>query len=193
MVVDPNIQSLIEQLNRGNEQAFDRIYKTYSPRVFAFATSLLKDKDEAEEVVQEVFIKVWNKRGELSVNGSFESFLFTMTKNDVLNRIRKTDYHRVFVEYKKSNPEPDPELNAEIHYRELESVYSKAIDKLSPRKKEIFLLKQKYALSHDEIAQKLGLSAKTVRNQIDAASAEIKQLISRVGFTGLLIIGYFIK
>lgn len=193
MEANPNIQMLIEQLNRGNEQAFDRIYRTFSPRVFSFALSLLKDKAEAEEIVQEVFIKVWKKHGEISINGSFDSFLFTMTRNSVLNFIRKTEYHRIFLEYQKHNPEPDPELNQEIHFRELETIYEKAIEKLSPRKKEIFILKQKHALSYDEIAQKLGISSKTVRNQMDAASSEIKQLISHLGFTGLLIIALFIK
>ena len=193
MEANPNIQMLIEQLNRGNEQAFDRIYRTFGPRMFSFALSLLKDKAEAEEIVQEVFIKVWNRRKDISATGSFESLLFTMTKNGVLNHIRKTDYHRDYIAYQKNNPEPDPALDQEINYRELETIYQKAIEKLSPRKKEIFILKQKHALSYEEIGQKLGISSKTVRNQMDAASSEIKQLISRLGFTGLLIIALFIK
>ncbi len=187
----PDVQLLIGKLNRGNEKAFDQIYKIFSPRVFSFALSLLKNRSEAEEIVQEVFMKVWDKRQDLSPHGSFESYLFTMSKNAVLNTIRKANYHRFFLEYKLSNPEPDPVLDQELNYMELETIYQKAIDKLSPRKKEIFILSQKYALTYDEIAKKLGISAKTVRNQMDAASSEIRDLIIRLGVTGILILPLF--
>jgi len=193
METHPEIQLLIIQLNEGSEQAFDRIYKIFSPRVFSFALSLLSNRTEAEEIVQEIFIKVWERRQEISVSGSFESYLFTICKNAILNTIRNADYHRVFLEYKRYNPEPDPVLDQELNYRELDTLYKKAINKLSPRKKEIFILNRTQALSYPEIAQKLGISIKTVRNQMDAASAEIKDLISRLGFTGMLFLTFFIK
>jgi len=186
-----DIQLLIRQLNEGNEKAFDRIYKIFSPRVFSFAFSFLRDRSEAEEIVQEVFLKIWDKRQHLSPSGSFESFLFTISKNTILNNIRETKYHRVFLEYKRFNPDPDPVLDHELNCRELETIYQEAIDKLSPRKKEIFILNQKHALTYNEIAQKLGISIKTVRNQMDAASAEIRHLISRLEITGLLILFLF--
>jgi RNA polymerase sigma-70 factor (ECF subfamily) len=189
----PDVQLLLRQLNNGGEHAFDQLYKLFSPRVFSFALSLLKDRAEAEEIVQEVFLKVWDKRCELSPLGSFESFLFTMSKNTILNIIRKTGYHRIFLEYKRYNPEPPPALDQELSCNELENLYKKAIDKLSPRKREIFVLNQTHALSYPEIAQKLGISTKTVRNQMDAASTEIKHFISRLGFTGMLILILFIK
>lgn len=193
MEAQHDIQLLIRQLNGGSEQAFDRIYRLFSPRVFSFALSLSNDKTEAEEIVQEVFLKLWAKRREISTSGSLESYLFTMSKNALLNSIRKNDYHRVFLDYKRNNPEPDPALDQEIAYRELEGLYHQAIQKLSPRKREIFLLSRKQFLSYDEIAQKLGISTKTVRNQMDAAISDIKQLITRLGFTGLLILTVFIK
>jgi RNA polymerase sigma-70 factor, ECF subfamily len=188
-----DIQFLIMQLNKGSEQAFDRIYKIYSPRVFSFALSLLSDRSEAEEIVQVIFIKIWDRRHQISVTGSFESYLFTMCKNAILNTIRTADYHRVFLDYKRYNPEPDTILDHELNCRELEELYKKAIDKLSPRKKEIFILNRTQALSHHEIAQKLGISIKTVRNQIDSASTEIKQLIGRLGYTGMLFLLIFVK
>lgn len=193
METHPDIQLLIIQLNKGNELAFNRIYKIFSPRVLSFAISLLSDRAEAEEIVQMVFVKIWERRQEISVSGSFESYLFTMCKNAILNSIRSADYHRVYLEYKRYNPEPDTFLDQELNCRELETLYKKAINKLSPRKKEIFLLNRTQALSYPEIAQKLGISIKTVRNQMDAASAEIKDLISRLGFTGMLILTFFIK
>ncbi len=193
METHPDIQLLIIQLNKGSEQAFDRIYKIFSSRVLSFAISLLSDRTEAEEIVQVVFVKIWERRKEISVSGSFESYLFTMCKNAILNSIRTADYHRVYLEYKRYNPEPDTFLDQELNCRELETLYKKAINKLSPRKKEIFILNRTQALSYPEIAQKLGVSIKTVRNQMDAASAEIKDLISRLGFTGILILTFFIK
>ncbi len=193
MEAHPDIQLLIMQLNQGSEQAFDRIYKIFSPRVFSYALSLLSNRSEAEEIVQVVFIKIWDRRQKISVAGSFESYLFTMCKNAILNTIRTADYHRVFLDYKQYNPEPDPVLDHELNCRELEVLYYRAINKLSPRKKEIFILNRTQALSYSEIAQKLGISLKTVRNQMDAASTEIKQNISRLGFTGMLFLSIFIR
>lgn len=190
---NPDIQLLLKKLSEGSEWAFDKLYKKYSGRVFSFALSLLKDRSEAEEIVQEVFLKVWDKRFVVSSQGSFQSFLFTISKNTILNSIRKTDYHRAFIEYKKYNPEPAPKLDEELNSRELHDIYQQAIEKLSPRKKQIFILNQNYDLTHHEIASKLGISPKTVRNQIDTASAEIKSLISSVGFTGMLIFFFFVK
>lgn len=193
MIVHSEIQVLIKQLNKGSEQAFDCLYKHFSPRVFSFALSLSKDRAEAEETVQEVFLKIWDKRYELSPSGSFESYLFTMSRNRILNNIRKMDYHRIFLEYKQYNSELNPAPDQELDCKELEDVYKKAIEKLSPRKKEIFVLNQTHDLSYPEIAQKLGISIKAVRNQMDAASTEIKHFVSRLGITGMLILSLFIK
>jgi RNA polymerase sigma-70 factor (ECF subfamily) len=193
MNVHDENQYLIKQLNDGDEQAFDRIYKLFSPRVFSFALSLSKNRVEAEETVQEVFLKIWDKRYELSPAGSFESYLFTLSKNAILNNIRKTNYHRLFVESKQHDPESVPPLDQDLNYKELEGLYQKAIDKLSPRKREIFILNRTHALSYPEIAQRLGISTKTVRNQMDAASSEIRLYLSRLGFTGMLILSLFVK
>lgn len=193
MTVHTEVQILIEQLNKGSEHAFNCLYKYYSPRVFSFALSLSKDCAEAEEAVQEVFLKIWDKRYELSPTGSFESYLFTISKNTILNNIRKMDYHRAFLEYKQHNPGQSPVSDQELEYQELEDVYKKAIEKLSPRKKEIFVLNQTHDLSYPEIAQKLGISIKTVRNQMDAASTEVKYFVSRLGVTVMLILFLFVK
>ncbi|MCG6191007.1 RNA polymerase sigma factor [Maribellus maritimus] len=187
------VKILIEQLNGGSAQAFDELYKLFSPRVFSFALSLSRNQTEAEDTVQEIFLKIWDKRHELSPSGSFESFLFTMSKNTILNNIRKTNYHHLFLEYKKHSTKPVSALDQELNYNELENLYKKAINKLSPRKKEIFILNQTHSLSYPEIAEKLGISTKTVRNQINAASTEIQHFISSLGFNGMLILFIFIK
>ncbi len=190
---DQKIKLLITQLNEGNELAFDSLYKHFAHRVFAFALSLSRNRIEAEDVVQEVFLKVWNKKGGISVSGSFESYLFTICKNSLLNSIRKKEYHRTFIEYKRTHSGSIPTLDDELNGRELEELYQKAIHTLSPRKKEVFVLSQKHALSYLEIAQRLGISVKTVRNQMDAASKDIQHAIARFGITLILIISFFVK
>ncbi len=186
-------QLLIRQLNQGNERSFDTLYKHFAPRMFSFALSLSKNRAEAEDVVQEVFLKVWNKKGEISLSGSFESYLFTICKNTILNNIRKTAYHTAFLEYKRAYPASIPDLDEELNGKELEELYHKAVNALSPRKKEIFVLSQKQALSYAEIAQRLGISIKTVRNQMNAASKDIKHIIGHLGITITLIISFFFK
>lgn len=187
-----NIDFLIKELNKGNVQAFDEIYKLYSQRVYLFALSIAEDSTDAEDVVQEVFIKIWEKRFDLTTTGSFASLLFTITKNSLLNNIRKSNTHLAFIEYKKQNTaSSNSNLEDEIHGRELESIYQKAIDCLSPRKREVFILYNKEHLSYIEIAEKLGISPKTVRNQVDNATSEIREFISKMGFTGMLALSLF--
>ncbi len=193
MESNSSISLLIKELNEGNEQAFEQIYKLLSPKVFAFALSLVNDRSDAEEILQEVFTKLWDKRFDLSPQGSLESYLFTSTRNILLNVLRKAEYHQGFVDYKLHVNEDEADLSHEMDYQELKSIYEYAIDKLSPRKREIYILNHKEALSCQEIAEKLGISVKSVRNQMDSASMEIRKHVRHRWVIGMLIVGFFIK
>ena len=180
-------------LKEGNIDAFNKIFDHYAKRLFRFSMSYLKSTEDAEEVVQEVFLKIWDNKENLSTLKSFESYLFTIAKNGILNTIRKSKYKEAYQHYVKIHPEKDALLDDELNFKELERVYKKAVEELSPKRKEIFLLSREKHLSNTEIAEKLDISVKTVENQMTSALSEIRKTLRSLGFSGLIFIELFLQ
>jgi len=153
----------------------------------------LKSEADAEEIVQEVFVKIWNNREELSLQKSFESYLFTIAKNGILNTIRKSKNEQVYLHYASLHPGKNLLVDDELDFHELERAYYEAIGKLSPRRKEIYLLNREQFLSHAEIAERMNISVKTVENQMTSALAEIRNSLRSLGFSGLIFICLFLQ
>jgi len=181
----------IRALNAGNIQAFNQLFDHYGKRLYHFSFGYLKSVQDAEEIVQEVFLKIWNNRKELSVEKSFESYLFTIAKNGILNTIRKSKYEQTYYNYAKFNPGENVLLDQELNFRELEKAYNEAIDQLSPRRKEIFLLSREQSLSNAEIADKMNISVKTVENQMTSSLSEIRKHLRTLGFSGIIFFELF--
>jgi RNA polymerase sigma-70 factor, ECF subfamily len=181
----------LQALKEGDLRAFNELFDHYGKRLFRFSMGYLKSELDAEEVVQEVFIKIWNNREELSVQKSFESYLFTIAKNGILNTIRKSKSEQAYLQYAKLHPEKNVLLDDELNFRELEKAYQAAIEKLSPRRKVIFLLSREQSLSNAEIAEKMNISVKTVENQMTSALSEIRKHLSSLGFSGIIFFELF--
>lgn len=184
-------QELTNLLKEGSPVAFNRLLDRYSPGIFRFAMSYLRNSREAEEIVQEVFLKLWKIRESLSPEKSIDSLLFTMAKNGVLNTIRKARSQQAFYHYAGLFPQKNILVEDELDFRELEKILQLAITRLSPGRQMIFRLKREQYLSNAEIARQLGISVKTVENQVTAALAEIRRFLSAHGFTFLLLLIFF--
>ena len=183
---------LLEQLKKDSPFAFQILFDKYSQKIYHFSLSYLKDKEEAEEIVQEVFMKIWSSRDKLVDNPSFESFLFIIAKNAILNTIRKSNCHQAYLNYSKLHPEKNILLDEELDFNELKRAYQKSIEKLPPRRKEIFYLSREKNLSNVDIAKKMGISVKTVENQMTSALAEIKKNLRSLGFSGIIFFEIFL-
>ncbi len=183
---------MIEHLQQGSSDAFQALFDHYGKKIYTFSMGYLSDPFEAEEIVQEVFIKIWSIRKELSTSKSFDSFIFTIAKNAILNTIRKTKYQQAYLAWAQLNPQKNILLEEEIDFHELERNYRRSVERLSPRRKEIFLLSRENNLSNAEIATHLGISVKTVENQMTSALAEIKKHLKSNGFSGLFFFELFL-
>lgn len=170
-------------LKDGNLWAFNELFDRYGNRLHRFAVAYLKSTENAQEIVQEVFLKIWNNREEISPDKSFESYLFTIAKNGILNTIRKSKSEQAYLNFAKLNPGKNVLLDEELDFNELERAYKNAVDQLSPRRKEIFLLSRVYSLSNAEIARKMNISVKTVENQMTSALAEVRKNLRSLGFS----------
>ena len=180
---------LVRLLKRGDMKAFDIIYEKYSRRLYGFVFRYVKQDADTEEIVQDVFIKIWKSRTKIDVYSSFESFLFTIAHNAMVNLLKKRVTEQKYVEHVKSLQviNESYELTDEIHYKELEQKFLGLLDELSPRQKEIFQLSREEGLSNKEIADKLGISIQTVKNHLVTTLSFLKNKLDN----GLLISGLF--
>ncbi len=161
---------LIAQLRNGNKEAFKLLFEKYGTRLYQFSLKYLRDKEDAEDLLNEVFLKIWENRHALKTNTSFQSYLFTIAYNNIrqrfLKKSREEKYIHVFAEeYLSEFSKGEDQLDYIMFTQKI----NKIIDLLPARRKEIFNLNYKEELKNYEIADKLGLSEQFVKNQLSAA------------------------
>jgi len=169
-------KDLILQLKQGDITAFDAIYNTYCHKLHQFVFMYLKQEEDAEGIVQEVFIKIWQSREKIDIYASFESFLFTIAYNATMSLLRKRMSETKSREYLKSlqQIETSEQVIDEIQYKELNQKVQILLNQLTARQKEIYLLSREEGLTHEEIAQKLNISESTVNNHMVTALKYLK-------------------
>src|SRR5690606_17019450 len=165
--------------------AFYQLYERYSRRLYGFVLRYIKLESEAEEIVQEVFVIIWESRNKIDVYSSFESYLFTIAYNATISQFRKKASEKKYLEHLRSiqQVENAPDLIDEIQFNELNERVHSLLNEITPRQREIFRLSREQGLTHDEIAQKLGISTTTVKKHISNTLSFLKihldkQLIS---------------
>lgn len=165
---------LVEKLHRGNIEAFDQIYIRYSERLFGFAFKYLKSKEETEELVQDVFLKIWEKRKNIKKESSLKSYLFTITYHNMCRIFRARQVHLKFIESNKiyENLIINPE--EQIKNKEIIEQVDKLIKKLPQKQKEIFLKSRNDGKSTYKIAEEMNLAPGTINNNISAALKFLK-------------------
>jgi len=167
----PNIDNnkeIIEALNEGNEAVFDYVYRYYFRSLYGFCSQYVLSA-EAEEIVQDTMIWLWENRKQLIATLKLKSLLFTIVRNKALNRIShqkvKSKVHLEITEkYEKEFTSPDFYL-----YNELFVIYKNALDKLPKNFRQAFEMNRNEELTHKEIAEKLRVSPQTVNYRISGA------------------------
>jgi len=173
-----NESQLVNSLTEGNHLAFNALFQEYSGRLYRFALGYLKSKEEAEELVQEVFTRIWEKRRDLKEELSFKSYLFTIA----FNIIRKHFNTRAkILEYCKSAIYKDVEMQSsqKTTYDSLHQYIHDLVNHLPQRRKEIFIKSRLEGLSIKEIAGELNISHKTVENQLTVALKFIRTNLNK--------------
>lgn len=168
-------KELILLLKQGNKEAFTTLYEQYWRKVYNFSRLYLLNQRSAEEIVQEVFIKVWEAREFMRENDNFKGLLFIITRNLIFNRHRKNlneDYYKVTV---LSAMEEPYDVEEEIEANNLREYIDALIEELPPKRREIFNLSRKEHKTYKEIALALHISEKTVENQISEALKYLKK------------------
>jgi RNA polymerase sigma-70 factor (ECF subfamily) len=175
-----NEEELILQVRNGSEDAFTRVYHHYSPQLYHKILSVLKDSLLAEELVQEIFTRIWSKRSSLDPARNFGAYLSTIAVNCVMDVFRKMKRDRILLERFRNAVE-----HAYVHVEEgmmakecRESV-EKAIALLSPQQHNVYQLCKVEGYTYKQAAEKLGISSHTVKEYLSAANKVIRAYMTQ--------------
>lgn len=164
-----------DPLHEPDEKDLARLFRFYYAELCGFARVIVKHPEIAEDIVQDVFVKLWAKRMEIQFSASIKSYLYTATKHACLNHIdkhqRRSELLNIYLEGMAAHTE---NVEAHIHYQDLRKKVAGAIDDLPPRCKEVFVLSRSHFKSYQEIADELGISVKAVEQHIGKALKSLR-------------------
>lgn len=187
---------LLERLAFNDRVAFREIYNLYFPQLHATARRFFGEESLAEDLVQEVFVNLYQKRQHLVISTTLAAYLHTVLKYKILDEVRsQTVRNRYRAEWLYSPQNASPDVQTLLENKELSSLIMHAIEQLPPKSKEVFLLKYQTDLSNKMIAEQLQIAEKTVEGHISAARKMIKKLLStyRLDLIALLVGIFFLS
>lgn len=168
------------------ENNFEALFKTYFKKLHSYAQTILRDSEMAEEIVQNMFYKLWERRDKLEINGSIKSYLYRAIYNDSLNHLK----HRKIVDgYKTAAPYPtytNVDAFSQLSAKELEIHLAVALNELPEKCRTVFQMCRYEQLKYSEIAGELQIPVKTVENQMGKALRLLREKLS--GFLSFILI-----
>lgn len=165
----------VERIRQGDSAAFEQVFRSHYVALCASVYRLLSSRADAEEIVQEVLRRVWEHRAQWAPQGSIENYLHRAVRNEAVNRLRRRHLEQSWYERALAAPEDEPHLgamrsvraiDAQLEDEELLAAVRRAVETLPERCRLIFQLKWEHELRYAEIADALGISTKTVENQL---------------------------
>lgn len=182
-------QELYRLVAQGDEQAFRTLFNRHWDNIYSVALVFTRSETMAEEIVQDVFVKVWTKREQLPGLHSFRDWLFIIARNHIYNEVKKKIKEPAWV---KSLEEfflvAGGSAADQVLLKESEQLIRDGIERLPDQRRLIFKLSREEGLSHEQIAQRLGISINTVKVQISRALHQLRQFLESHR-TGILLIG----
>ncbi len=175
-------KALLALVAKGDRQAFKQLYTSHLNNLYRSVFLFTKSKEETEEILQEIFIKIWENREKLSEVDSLKNYLFRFAKNKLLDNIRHLQVRqRALSEIRRTKDISENTTRDQCTYKEYYYLVQQAIEKLPPKRKLIFRLNIENGLSQDEIAGQLNISKSVVQKQIYKASYFVREYLLEHG------------
>ena len=169
---------LIRAIKGGDTKSFENLFEKYYDKYFSFACALLHDTDAAEDVLQNVFLKIWLGRERLDENRSIENYLLVSVRNEIFDWLR-LKYNQVVVHEEDVEKEDvSADIEASLAWAEASDKMDAIIRKMPPQRQRIFLMSRYSNMSSKAIADSLDLSVRTVERHIYLALKDLKSIIS---------------
>lgn len=186
-----NDSELIDRLKQDDEEAIALIYKNYWEPLYRAAYNIIKDRDICEDMVQELFIRLWNNRHAIEITVSLKAYLHASIRYEVYRQIRmgrvKEHIYDQLLERLHA-----PGVHANIEYEELVAQISAIVNQLPEKCREVYKLSRQENLTHKQIAERLNISTKTVENHLTKALRQLRTSLG-VEITLLLLEHYLHK
>ena len=182
-------QELLRRIAAGDEQSFTSLFWRYKDRIYSTALRLTGSITEAEEIVQDVFVKLWTKRQELTGVANPEGYVFMMARNHTFNSLRRlVRTGRTGADIPEERDIQELAADSILEEKELNTFLYQAIHQLPPQQQKVYQLIKQEGLTKQEAADRLGISANTVKSHFDAAVRTIRAFITaRIELSLILI------
>jgi len=181
-------QELVVQLRRGSVAAYTEMFERYQPLLYVYASKIVKDKDEASDIVQEVFLYLWDKRAEIVFEGQVLSYLYTAVRYKFFNLLDKKKVRKDYAaSLQRFMLAGTPQTDDLLREREMMRIIEEQISLLPPKLKIAYELSRKANMHPAQIAELLGVSEKTVQNQVSLAIKQLKLKLSSLYLSGLVV------
>ena len=174
-----NLERTLSELSKDKELSLEVLFNYYYPRLYEFSKSILKLEQGIDDILQAVFIRIWQNRKKIKDPATFNSYIFTITRNLLLNELRsRLNQTKLKDEIRKLATAQEYVTYDQTQYKELKNKLEQVIEELPDRQKEVFILSRTEGLSHKEIASKLQITTKTVEYHISLAIKSLKVHLS---------------
>lgn len=181
---------LFKQISVGKEKAFREIFHTYNAKLFPFILKLTHSETVAEDLVQEVFLRLWTNRYEVGRMEYPASWLYTVASNLSLSWLRAHAAElRRFQKLSVNKGAPQEQIIEHISAKEIQSLIWRAVALLPPKRQQIYKLSRERGLNHKEIAEQLELSPNTIKNQLISALKFIRNYLLHEGGIAVSVLG----
>lgn len=170
---------LLIALKKGDKSALDKLYLTYVQSLYSFVLKTAKSPKLSEDVVQDVFVKIWEHRERIDTDRPFKAYLFAIARNHLLNLLKRARHeHTIVEEMRRYTVYVQDLTEQETNYRESEALLQKALDQLAPKCRAVFVRCKLDGLPYKKVAEEMGITEGTVNSQVVKATKIIKKYFS---------------
>ncbi|MEI6276899.1 MAG: RNA polymerase sigma-70 factor [Prolixibacteraceae bacterium] len=192
MDTESNYQNrlIVAELRDGSKEAFQTLFGIYAPKIYAFVLSYLKNIEDAEEILQEIFLRLWEKRATLDDSKNIKSLLFKIGINLIYDFLKRKNIQQAYLAFSVQNDRTDADSTLdEVIYNDMVMNLNQLVGSMPSQRQRIFRLSREDGLSNEEIARELHLSKRTVENQMYRAVSYLKK---RIGLSSLPALLFFV-
>lgn len=175
-------QRLAQELATGSRKAFQEIFMRYYPKVRYFVLGLVKSDEDAEDLAQDIFAKLWTNRAAFAEVRNLGVYLFVLSRNMTYNYIEARQLRQEWLQEKPFDEEDGHSPYEDLIAKDLTLLVDLVVESLPPQRKTIYKLSREAGLSNAEIAEKLGLQKKTVENHLNLALKELRKVLLLIPF-----------
>jgi RNA polymerase sigma-70 factor (ECF subfamily) len=175
-----NEPALLKSIAAGDTRAFSQVYHRYAGKTYATVMTYVKNEAEAEEIVQQVFVKIWERRSSLAGIRSFSDYLFILVRNSVFDYFNRLTRHaRLADVVSRDAVGTEDEAERLLSQKQYDQLVEKAIRQLPERQREVYLLAERQCLGYDDIARAMQISRPTAKKHMELARKSLRAYISR--------------